>query len=102
MTASVTVTGPNQPPSVSITNPPSGGTFSAPWTGVLQATASDTDGSVSKVEFFKDSTSLGSVTSMPYSLTVSNLAAGVYRFTAVATDNLGATNTSAGVNVRRW
>src|SRR6266446_10735894 len=72
MTASVTVTGPNQPPSVSITNPPSGGTFSAPWTGVLQATASDTDGSVSKVEFFKDSTSLGSVTSMPYSLTVSN------------------------------
>src|SRR5258707_8523798 len=50
MTASVTVTGPNQPPSVSITNPPSNATFSGPWTGLLQATASD-DGSVTNVEF---------------------------------------------------
>ena len=98
MTASVSVTGPNQPPSVSITNPPSGTTFSAPWTGILQATASD-DGSVTNVEFFRGSTSLGAVTSSPYNLAVNNLAAGAYTFTAVATDNLGATNTSAGVSI---
>ncbi len=98
MTASVTVTGPNQPPSVSITNPPSNATFSAPWTGVLQATASD-DGSVTNVEFFRGSTLLGSVSNAPYNLAVNNLAADAYTFTAVATDNLGATNTSAGVSI---
>jgi plastocyanin len=98
MTASVTVTGPNQPPSVSITNPPNNATFSAPWTGVLQATASD-DGSVTNVEFFSGSASLGSVSSAPYNLAVNNLASGAYTFTAVATDNLGATNTSAGVSI---
>jgi len=98
MMGSVTVSGGNQLPSVTITNPPSGSTFSAPWTGVLQATAAD-DVSVTNVEFFSDSTSLGSVSSAPYNLPVNNLAAGAYTFTAVASDNLGATKTSAGVHI---
>ncbi len=99
MTASVTVTAPNQPPSVSITNPVSGATFAAPWSGILKATATDSDGSVTNLEFFRDSTSLGSVASAPYNLPVNNLAAGAFTLTAVATDNLGAKKTSAGVNI---
>jgi len=98
MQASVTVSRGNQLRSVSITIPGSGSTFSAPWTGVLQATAAD-DGSVTNVEFFRDSTSLGSVSSPPFDMPINNLAAGAYTFTAVATDNLGATKTSAGVNI---
>ncbi len=98
---SVTVSSGNQAPSVAITNPVSGATFSAPWTGTIQATASDPNpgGSVTKVEFFNNSTSLGSVASSPFNLTVSNLPADNYSLTAVATDNLGATNTSATVTL---
>jgi len=101
MIGSVTVSAGNQPPLVAITNPVSGATFSAPWTSTMQATASDPNpgGSVTKVEFFNNSTLLGSVASSPFNLTVSNLPAANYALTAVATDNLGATNTSATVTV---
>jgi len=89
----------NALPTVSITNPVSGATFAAPWTGAIQATASDSDGSVTNVQFFRDSTSLGNVASPPFSVTVTNVAAGTYTLSAVAKDNRGATNTSAGVTV---
>jgi len=86
---------------LAITNPVSGVTFSAPWSGMIKATASDPDpgGSVTKVEFFTNSVSAGIVTTAPYNLTVNNVAAGSYTLTAVATDNGGATNTSAAVTV---
>ena len=101
MAGSVIVASANQPPSVSITNPANGATFAAPWTGTIKAAASDPDpgGSVTKVEFFTNSVSAGSVTTAPYNLTVNNVAAGSYTLTAVATDNGGATTTSAAVTV---
>jgi plastocyanin len=101
MTGSVTVQGGNVPPSVTITSPTNGATFAAPWTGIIQATASDTDGTVAKVDFFAGATLLGTVNNPPAnpSLTVTNLAAGSYTLTAVATDNGGATNTSARVGI---
>lgn len=101
MTGSVTVQGGNVPPSVAITVPTNGATFAAPWTGTIQATVSDTDGTVSKVDFFAGATPLGTVNNPPPnpSFTVTNLAAGNYTLTAVATDNGGATNTSAGVAI---
>ncbi len=102
MTGSVTVQGgANVPPSVAITSPADGASFIAPWTGTVQATASDTDGTVSKVDFFAGTTLLGTVNNPAANLsfTVTNLAAGSYRLTAVATDNGGATTTSAGVNI---
>jgi hypothetical protein len=91
--------GGNSPPSVSITNPVNGATFAAPWSGIIQATATDSDGSVTNVEFFANSVSLGSVASPPFNRNVNNIAAGTYTLTAVAKDNQGATNTSAGVSV---
>ena len=98
---SVTVKAVNVPPTVGITAPTNGAVFAAPWTGTIQATVSDSDGTVSKVDFLAGATLLGSVANPPSSasFTVTNLPAGNYTLTAVATDSGGATNTSAGVGI---
>lgn len=88
----------NVPPSVVLTNPTSGASLPAPATVTLQASASDSDGSVTNVQFFDGVTSLGNVTVGPYNLTV-GLTAGSHTFTAVASDNQGATTTSTPVTV---
>ncbi len=92
-------TGGNQPPTVALTAPAAGSTFNAGATITLSANASDSDGSVSKVEFFRGTTSLGSDTSAPYSVSWSGAAAGSYALSAKATDNAGATTTSSTVNI---
>jgi plastocyanin len=102
MTASVTVLGGNTPPSATITSPTSGATLAAssPWT--ITAAVADSDGTVSKVDFFANTTLLGTVSNPGgnASFTVTNLSAGNYTLTAVATDNGGATNTPAGVAIK--
>ena len=65
----------------------------------LSANASDTDGSVTGVEFYAGSTLVGSDQSSPYSFSWSNVPAGSYTLTAVATDNGGARTTSAPVGI---
>jgi phosphatidylserine/phosphatidylglycerophosphate/cardiolipin synthase-like enzyme len=89
----------NNPPSVSITSPTNGATYTAPANITITASASDSDGTVSKVAFYSGSTLLGTATTSPYTITWTNVPAGSYTLTAVATDNAGATTTSAGVNV---
>ena len=83
-----------------MTNPANNAQFTAPATVNLAATASDADGSVVKVEFFNGSTKLGESTNAPYQYTWSNVAADSYALTAKATDNQGATKTSATVNIQ--
>ncbi len=85
----------DSPPAVTFTQPTNGATFAAPATVNLAATASDADGTVTKVEFFNGATKLGEDTTAPYTFTWSGVAAGTYTLTARATDNLGATTTSA-------
>jgi hypothetical protein len=87
------------PPSVALSAPASGATFSAPATISLAATASDADGTIAKVEFFQGTTLLGTDTTAPYAMTWSNVAAGSYSLTARATDNSGATMTSAPISI---
>ena len=89
----------NNPPSVSITSPASGATFTAPASVTVNATAADTDGTVAKVDFFNGSTLVGTDTTSPYSVNLANLAAGTYTLTARATDNAGAATTSAAVTI---
>lgn len=89
----------NAPPTVSLMSPANNATFTAPATITLTANATDSDGSVAKVEFFAGATKLGEDTSAPFSFTWSNVAAGTYSLTARATDNSGATTTSAPVTV---
>ncbi|MCX7806675.1 MAG: Ig-like domain-containing protein, partial [Planctomycetota bacterium] len=59
--------GGNVPPTVSITSPSSGATFTAPANITITANAADSDGSIAKVEFFNGSTKLGEDTTSPYS-----------------------------------
>ena len=96
---SVTIQGPNSPPSVTLTSPSAGATFTAPATITLAASASDANGSIDRVEFFSGTTLLGTDTSQPYSFTWSNVAAGSYGLRAVAYDNAGANASSATVTV---
>jgi predicted phage tail protein len=90
---------PNSPPSVSLTAPAAGASYLAPATISIAANASDTDGSVTAVEFFNGTTKLGEDTSAPYSYDWTNVPAGTYSVTARATDNLGAQTTSTARTV---
>jgi hypothetical protein len=89
----------DSPPVVTLTQPTNGATFTAPATVNLAATASDADGSVTKVEFFNGAAKLGEDTTAPYSFTWGSVAAATYTLTARATDNLGATTTSAASTI---
>ncbi len=107
----------NLPPRVLITKPHNGATFLGPTNINICATAFDPDrGTVTQVEFFAGTNSLGVVTNVPvlwltnrhgvfpirnssYCLTWSNAPLGDYVLTAVATDNDGATSTSPPVDI---
>ncbi|MBI3414041.1 MAG: proprotein convertase P-domain-containing protein, partial [Verrucomicrobia bacterium] len=92
----------NLPPSVSLTAPANSATFTAGTNIPINATATDSDGSVSKVDFFANNTLIGTATAgvgNVYSITWNNVVANNYALTAVATDNLNANTTSSPVNI---
>jgi hypothetical protein len=89
----------NSLPTVNLTQPSDGATFTAPANVTLSATASDSDGLVTKVEFFNGATKLGEDTTAPYSFTWSGVSAGSYTLTAHATDDVGGTATSAASRI---
>jgi hypothetical protein len=89
----------NSLPTVNLTQPADGATFTAPANVTLSATASDSDGLVTKVEFFNGATKLGEDTTAPYSFTWSGVSAGSYTLTARATDDVGGTATSAASRI---
>ncbi len=92
-------TGSNQAPTVTLTAPANGATFNAGASITVSANAADANGTVTQVEFFRGTTSLGTDTTSPYSVTWTNAAAGSYAIKAVATDNAGATGTSATASI---
>jgi hypothetical protein len=89
----------NSLPSVSISNPAGGATFTEPANISIDASATDSDGTVARVDFFNGATLLGTATTNPFSFTWTNVAAGSYSLTARATDNGGGTSTSSPVNI---
>jgi chitinase len=91
--------GGNQAPTVTLTAPTNGASFNAGTNVVVSADAQDRDGSVARVEFFRDATSLGIATQAPYSVSWDNVPAGSYSIKAVAIDNTGATASSSSVAV---
>ncbi len=88
----------NQSPSVSITQPASGTSFQIGQLVNIEATASDGDGTVSKVEFFVDGSRIGEDLSSPYTISWTAVQ-GNHTLTATATDNLNATGNSAPINI---
>jgi hypothetical protein len=85
----------NQPPSVSLTAPSSGASFIAPASITLSATATDFDGTIARVEFYRGATLIGTDTTRPYSVSWPKVPVGSYSLTAVAKDNAGATTVSS-------
>lgn len=102
--AAVAATVTNTAPVVSVTAPAAAATIPVGSATAITATATDADGSVASVQFFVSfnggaATSLGTDTTVPFAASITPAATGSYALTAVATDNLGATTTSAVVTV---
>ncbi len=93
---SVTV---NAAPSVSITTPVSNARYEVPASIAIAATAADSGGSVAQVSFYASGQLIGSDTAAPYEVSWENVPIGTYLLTAVASDEMGATATSAGVSI---
>jgi N-methylhydantoinase B/oxoprolinase/acetone carboxylase alpha subunit len=68
----------NAAPTVSITSPGSGGTFTAPANITLTADAADSDGSVASVAFYYGTTLITTRTAAPYNFTWAGVPQGSY------------------------
>ncbi|TXD75454.1 Ig-like domain-containing protein, partial [Algoriphagus ratkowskyi] len=79
----------NTAPTVSITAPSTDSQFVQGDNISITSVATDTDGTISKVEFYNGTTLLGTDTSAPYSFDWTNLPIGNFSITAKATDNKG-------------
>lgn len=76
-------------PFVEITGPDKSNLYWEGETLTLTAEAIDGDGTVTQVEFFNNGVSLGIITDGNYTLNLEDAQAGMYSFTAVATDSNG-------------
>jgi uncharacterized protein (TIGR03437 family) len=84
---------------VTLTVPTTGQIFVAGQDITLAATASDSDGTVTKVDFYRSGTLIGTDTSAPYSVVWTNTQKGNYNLFARATDNNGNSTDSAVVSI---
>jgi len=96
--ANVTVT--NVPlPSIVLTSPVSGASYTLPATIPLAASVTANGYSITQVQFYNGATLLGAVVAAPYSFSWTNVIAGSYAVTARAVYNSGSTVSSAEANV---
>jgi beta-glucanase (GH16 family) len=86
-------------PEVSITSPATNSSFSPPATITINATATDANGTITKVDFYNGGILLGTDNTSPYSLIWSNVTLGNYTLTAKATDNDNNVSTSTPVAI---
>jgi len=89
----------NSPPQVTLTSPASGTVFFAPGTIPLTVSVLDTDGFITRVEYYSGSTRLMTVTNAPFSATWDDVPVGNYTLSALAYDNTGAYRYSTAVGV---
>jgi hypothetical protein len=89
----------NQPPSVSITSPTNNTVFLAPTDVTMTVNASDSDGSVTKVDFFEDGNLIDTDTTSPFEITWTSVPTGTHVLTATAVDNDSDSTTSAPVTI---
>lgn len=90
---------PNKPPTIGISSPANNSTFTAPATINLRATASDSDGTVARTEFYNGESLLATDSSAPYNYTWENVAVGEYAITARAIDDRDSSSASAPVKI---
>ncbi|WP_442265603.1 Ig-like domain-containing protein [Tenacibaculum sp. ZS6-P6] len=89
----------NESPTVNISSPTNNDSFNTGDNITILATASDNDGTVTKVEFFNGNTKLGEDTTIPYEYIWQNVSSGNYSLTAIATDNNNTSTTSTAVSI---
>jgi Bacterial Ig domain len=86
-------------PTVSITAPSAGSILTVNSPITITASATSSTGTISQVQFFSNGSSIGTVTSPPYSISYTPSSTGIYNFTATATDYANQTSTSSAVAV---
>lgn len=89
----------NPGPVVAITNIANETVYTTPASITIQTNASDSNGSISKVDFFNGSNYLGTVTSPPFNYTWQTSTEGIVNLIAKATDNQGKLTTSKPVTI---
>ena len=89
----------NQLPTIALTEPVEGTSFKAASTRRLVATASDADGTVTKVQFFADDKLIGEDSETPFESDWTPTTAASVVLTAVATDDREGQSTSDAINV---
>lgn len=92
----------NAPPTLNFIAPANGAQFVAPSNIALTANAADSDGNVSKVEFFANGYRLGTGVAGgggQYNFTWNGPGIGIYGLSAIATDNNGATSSVGGPTI---
>ena len=95
--ASLSVT--NTPPTIALTAPLDGSSYTAPAIVNLAASVTDNSHSITKVQFYNGATLLGESASTPYSFTWSNVSASSYSVSAVLVYDAGSTAISAPASV---
>ena len=88
-TKSIVLEAPNQPPTVTINSPLDNSSFPAGAPITLDATASDVDGTITKVEFYDNNVKFLTDSTAPYMYTSTDAPPGNYNITARAFDNDG-------------
>lgn len=86
-------------PKVLIVSPQNGSKYDFGSVIEINVDASDSDGEITKVEFYNGTTKIGEVDKNPFSYLWQNVEAGNFAFTAHATDNTGQTVVSGPVNI---
>ncbi|MGN6645544.1 MAG: sugar-binding protein, partial [Cytophaga sp.] len=87
-------------PAVTLTAPLNNAVYTEGDNITVNATATITSGSISKVDFYNGTTLLGTDATAPYTYTVTAAAAGNYTITAKATSAANATGTSSAINIQ--
>jgi ACR3 family arsenite efflux pump ArsB len=86
-------------PTVALTSPLDGASYTDPATITLAADATANGHSITQVQYYNGATLLGASASAPYSLDWNNVSAGSYSLTAQAVYDAGSTVASSPVNV---
>jgi uncharacterized repeat protein (TIGR03806 family) len=89
----------NPPPFVALTAPADGASYTAAASVTLTADADAPYNPISAVYFYQDGDFVGSVSNVPYTITLTDIPAGTHFFNAIAIDGSGLMNTSAPVNI---
>jgi uncharacterized protein (DUF1800 family) len=91
--------GTNNPPSAKLTVSP-GAITTLPAAVTLSVEATDSDGSIARVEFYSGLAKIGETSAPPFSMAYPITVAGDYTFRAMAYDNQGAAGTSQSIGLK--